>query len=115
MAINYVYSGGGLLEVNSGATLTVLPGTTIRFTQTGGGILITDGATVKMLGEDKLRELDAAGNLSATPGTKNGHVTLKGGTAKGSWRGIEISSTTAPKWDNLCAWLNIPIITSLIE
>jgi hypothetical protein len=95
MAINYVYNGTGLLTVKEGKTLIVLPGTTIRFTQTGGGILITDGATVKMLGEDKLRELDAAGNLSATPGTKSGHVTLKGGAAKGSWRGIEINSTTA--------------------
>ncbi|MDR2058440.1 MAG: right-handed parallel beta-helix repeat-containing protein, partial [Dysgonamonadaceae bacterium] len=93
MAINYVYNGTGLLAVKEGKTLTVLPGTTIRFTQTGGGIEIKSGATVKMLGEDKLRELDAAGNLSAIPGTKNGHVTLKGGVTKGSWEGVYVKST----------------------
>jgi hypothetical protein len=94
MAINYVYNGTNSLEVNGGKTLVVLPGTTIRFSKTDGGILITDGATVKMLGEDKLRELDAAGNLSATPGTKSGHITLKGGATKGSWQGITVETNT---------------------
>jgi hypothetical protein len=92
MAINYVYNGTNLLEVNGGKTLVVLPGTTIRFSKTDGGILITDGATVKMLGEDKLREPDAAGNLSATPGTKSGHITLKGGAQKGSWARLHIET-----------------------
>jgi hypothetical protein len=95
MAINYVYNGTGLLAVNDSKILTVLPGTTIRFTQTGGGIEVKAGATVKMLGEDKLRELDAAGNLSATPGTKSGHITMKSSTGnKGRWRGIKIASVT---------------------
>jgi hypothetical protein len=92
MAVNYVYNGTGLLQVKSNATLTVLPGTTIRFSKTGGGMEITDGATVKMLGEDKLRELDVLGNLSVTPGTKSGHITLKGGTAKGSWDGVYVKT-----------------------
>lgn len=92
MAINYVYNGTNSLEVTGGKTLVVLPGTTIRFTQTDGGILITDGATVKMLGEDKLRELDIAGNLSATPGEKSGHITLKGGVQKGSWARLHIET-----------------------
>jgi hypothetical protein len=96
MAINYVYNGNSLLAINANKTLTVLPGTTIRFTQAGGGIGAGNvGATIKMLGEDKLRELDAAGNLSITPGTQSGHITLKGGTAKGSWRGFQIEGTTA--------------------
>jgi hypothetical protein len=92
MAVNYVYNGTRLLAIGGSKTLTILPGTTIRFTQTGGGIEVKEQATVKILGEDKLRELDATGNLSATPGTKSGHVTLKGGAQKGSWRGIEIST-----------------------
>jgi hypothetical protein len=92
MAINYVYNGTNLLEVNGGKTLVVLPGTTIRFSKTDGGILITDGATVKMLGEDKLRELDAAGKLSATPSEKSGHITLKGGSQKGSWARLHIET-----------------------
>jgi hypothetical protein len=94
MAINYVYNDvhNRLLEIEK--TLTVLPGTTIRFTQPGGGIRVKGGATVKMIGEDKLRELDAAGNLSATPGTKNGHITLKGGATKGSWSEVVIESDT---------------------
>ena len=94
MAINYVYNDAHnrLLEIEK--TLTVLPGTTIRFSQSGGGIRVKSGATVKMIGEDKLRELDAAGNLSATPGTKSGHVTLKGGATKGSWSSVVIESDT---------------------
>ncbi|MDR3266837.1 MAG: hypothetical protein LBT24_04610 [Tannerella sp.] len=91
MAINYVYNGGRL-DVTNGKILTILPGTTIRFSNTDGKILITDGATVKMLGEDKLRELNAAGNLSTTPGEKSGHITLKGGAAKGSWARLHIET-----------------------
>jgi hypothetical protein len=92
MAVNYVYNGTGLLAVKGSKTLTILPGTTIRFTQAGGGIEVRSEATIKMLGEDKLRELDATGNLSTTPGTKSGHIILKGGATKGSWDGVYINS-----------------------
>jgi hypothetical protein len=92
MAINYVYNGKGLLSVKEGKTLIVLPGTTIRFTQPEGGIITESDATIKMLGEDKLRELDAEGNLSAVPGTKSGHITLKGGANKGSWHCVTVTT-----------------------
>jgi hypothetical protein len=96
MAINYVYNGEGMLTVNDGATLTLLPGTTIRFTKTGNGIDVKTGATVKMLGIDKLFPLNAEGKLSATPGTASGHVVLKAsGSGDNKWRGVEIASTLA--------------------
>ena len=88
MAINYVYNGEGLFAVRNSATLVVLPGTTIRFSKTSGGIIVEGNATVKMLGTDKLFALDAEGKLSATPSAASGHVTLKGGAAKGSWDGM---------------------------
>jgi len=96
MAINYVYNGANLLAVNSGATLTVLPGTTIRFTQTDGGLTITDGAMAKMFGIDKLFVLDATGKLTDTPSANSGHVTLKAsGSGDNKWRGLLIESTLA--------------------
>ena len=96
MAINYVYNGTGLLAVNAGKTLTVLPGTAIRFTQTGSGLEIKSEATLKMLGIDKLFPLDAEGKISTTPGTASGHVTLKGsGSGDNKWRGLVIASTLA--------------------
>ena len=92
MAINYVYNGEGLLAVRNSATLIILPGTTIRFSKTSGGIGIEGNATVKMLGTDKLFPLDTEGKLSTTPGTTSGHVTLKGGATKGSWDGVVIQT-----------------------
>jgi hypothetical protein len=92
MAVNYVYKQWQLLTIKEGKTVIVLPGTSIRFTDKEGGLNVAKGATLKMLGEDKLRELDAAGNLSAIPSTKSGRITLKGGTEKGSWDGIYIKS-----------------------
>ena len=92
MSLNYVYNGDGLLVVNSSVTLVVLPGTTIRFSKTSGGMEVRENATVKMLGTDKLFALDAEGKLSATPSTTSGHVTLKGGATKGSWNGVYIKT-----------------------
>ena len=92
MALNYVYNGDGLLTVKNSATLVALPGTTIRFSKTGSGIEIRENATVKMLGTDKLYALDAEGKLSSTPSASSGHITLKGGAAKGSWNGVYIKT-----------------------
>jgi hypothetical protein len=94
MAVNYVYNGSNRLPVRNNATLTVLPATTIRFSRTDGGIEVKDGATIKMLGVDKLFPLDAEGKISTTPGTASGHITLKGGAAKGSWDGVYVQTTT---------------------
>ncbi|MDR1860856.1 MAG: DUF5018 domain-containing protein [Bacteroidales bacterium] len=75
--IDYVYTGGGLLTVNTNATLTIEPGVVIQFTQSGGGLNIGNGSTIKAIG------------TSAAP------ILLIGGTTKGSWRGMEIYSNTA--------------------
>ncbi|MDR1792767.1 MAG: hypothetical protein LBR36_04925, partial [Bacteroidales bacterium] len=74
--IDYFYAGSGLLEVQNGATLTIEPGVTIQFTNANGGILITDGATIKALG------------------TADKHIQFIGGTTKGSWQGITVETGT---------------------
>lgn len=80
----YVWNGGGFMGVQNNATLTVLPGTTIRFTKAGGGISVADGATLIMAGTPVL--LDAEKN-PVTNGSLpvDGRIYLRGGTAKGSW------------------------------
>jgi uncharacterized RmlC-like cupin family protein len=78
--------------VRNNATLTVLPGTSIRFTQGGGGIYVESGATIKMVGLPKIPDTDI-----------DGHIKLFGGNAKGSWQGVDIRSET----DNELAYVEI--------
>jgi plastocyanin len=110
MAVNYVWNGN-MLAVNSPATLTILPGTTVRFANTlgRGGIEVKTGATIKALGEDKLRELDATGKLSATPGTKSGHIQFTGYNATvgaGSWDRIYLDRVKTPNEFVYCDFIN---------
>jgi hypothetical protein len=76
IAVDYVFNGSGLLQVNNNATLTIEPGVTVQFTKSGGGINVTSGATIKAIG------------------MASNHIQLVGGASKGSWYGIEIYSTT---------------------
>jgi hypothetical protein len=78
LPIDYYYNGDNLLQVKNNAILTIEDGVTIQFRKTGGGIEITDGATLKALG------------------TANKHIQFVGATAeKGAWRGIQINTETA--------------------
>jgi hypothetical protein len=91
-AVNYVWKRGDLLAVRNNATLTILPRTTIRFTQSGGGINVETGATIKAVGVDKLSD-----------GKTGGRIRLVGGSARGSWEGVQIHSET----DNELAYVEI--------
>jgi hypothetical protein len=65
------------LSVENNATLTIEPGVTIRFTQSSSGINIRNNSTLKAEGTDAK------------------HIRLIGPTTnKGSWRGVQIESTT---------------------
>lgn len=78
LPIDYVYKGNNLLQVNNNATLTIEPGVTIQFTQTGGGMEISGGATITAIGtEDK--PIQFVGAVFPSPN-------------KGLWRGIVISA-----------------------
>jgi hypothetical protein len=50
LPIDYVWKGSGSLYVQNNAVLTIEPGVTIQFTNTGGGIEIKDGAAIKAIG-----------------------------------------------------------------
>ncbi|MDR1757535.1 MAG: hypothetical protein LBR51_01050 [Bacteroidales bacterium] len=77
LSIDYVYKGTNLLEVKNNAILTIEDSVTIQFTNANGGILITDGATIKALG------------------TADKHIQFVGGATKGSWKGITVETNTA--------------------
>jgi hypothetical protein len=77
IAVDYVFNGNGLLAVKNNATLTIEPGVTIQFTNTGGGIEITDGATIVAIG------------------TAEKHIQFVGTkTTKDAWNGMTINSNT---------------------
>jgi hypothetical protein len=99
MLTTYVWNGD-MLNVQNNATLTALPGVTIRFTQAGGGINVSNGGALIMQGAPVL--LDAQGS-PVMNGTNpvDGRITLKGGTAKGSWKGIEIHSAAGNVLDRV--------------
>jgi hypothetical protein len=94
LPIDYVYKGSSLLQVKNNAVLTIEPGVTIQFTNVGGGIEITDGATIQAVGLPKL--LDAQGNVITISGVElDGHIKFIGvGTNKGSWGRIDINTST---------------------
>ncbi|MDR1353831.1 MAG: hypothetical protein LBK05_11175, partial [Treponema sp.] len=95
----YVYNGMGQFEITNNATLTVLPGTTIRFTKSGAGIAVQDGSTIKLNGTAVLLDAEGAPVLGADNEPLSGHVRLIGGTAKGSWGGVTIRSKTDNSFD----------------
>jgi hypothetical protein len=90
---SYSYTAGSKLNIPSGKTLTILPGTTITFTQAGGGISVAAGGTLKAVGLPVMLDIDGNDMLAS------GNITLKGGSTKGSWDGIEIRSITENKLD----------------
>jgi hypothetical protein len=94
LPIDYVYKGSSLLQVKNNAVLTIEPGVTIQFTNVGGGIDITDGATIKALGLPKL--LDAQGNVVTIAGVElDGHIQFVGvGAQKGSWGTIQVNTNS---------------------
>jgi hypothetical protein len=89
IAVDYVFNGSGLLGVQNGATLTIEPGVTIQFTNTGGGMEIKDGATIVAIG------------------TAEKHIQFIGRetTAKGSWDGVYISTSTDNRLE-YCDFIN---------
>lgn len=90
----YLYDSDFNLEVENAAVLTILPGTTIRFSRTDGGIRVTGGATIVAEGLPKL--LDAGGAPITVGGVElDGRIRFVGGATKGSWAGIEFSNTNA--------------------
>ena len=76
LPIDYFFNGDGVLEVKNNAILTIEEGVCIQFRKTGGSLAITDGATIKALG------------------TSNKRIQFVGGTAKGSWDGLVIETST---------------------
>ena len=77
LPVDYVYEGSGLLQVTGSAVLTIEPGVTIQFSNTGrnGGIQVTAAANIKAIG------------------TASQRITFIGAMdAKGSWRGIYLES-----------------------
>jgi hypothetical protein len=86
LAVDYVYKGGWL-NITNNAVLTIEPGVTIQFTNTGGGINVADGATI------------------VAAGTAEKRIQFIGGTAKGSWQGFEIYSTADNKFE-YCDFIN---------
>jgi plastocyanin len=97
----YVWNGN-TMNVQNNATLKILPGTTITFTNAGGGIRVDNGATLIMSGAPVL--LDAQNNPITSGGLSvDGRIYLRGGAAKGSWKGIEIHSIT----ENVLNYVNI--------
>jgi hypothetical protein len=90
LPVDYVFAGNGNLEVTETAVLTIEPGVTIQFTNTGnnGGIRITSSATIKAVG--------TSSNRIQFIGVKE---------AKGAWVGITIESNTDNQFA-YCDFLN---------
>jgi len=89
---NYVYNGSTMLHVNNNAVLTILPGTTIRFSNAGGGIEFDDSASLVAAGLPKL--LDIHGNVIKVGNVElDGHIKFIGGNSKGSWVGVWIEDS----------------------
>jgi len=90
---NYVYNGSSMLAVQNSAVLTILPGTTIRFSNPNGGIRIDNGSALIAEGLPKL--LDSGGSIIQIGGVDlDGHIKLYGGTGKGYWTGLAFSTST---------------------
>ena len=66
LPIDYVYKGNNLLQVNNNATLTIGPGVTIQFTQTGGGMEIAGGATLTAIGTEE-KPIQFVGSVFPSP------------------------------------------------
>jgi hypothetical protein len=90
----YVNNASYRINVSGNATLTILPGTTIRFTKAGGGLQISSGSALNAEGAEFLKKLDAQGNLTGENSDVSGAIRLIGGAAKGSWDRVEIASST---------------------
>ena len=91
MPVDYVYNGNDFLYVTGTAVLTIEPGVTIQFANTGraGGLFITSSATIKAEGTagERIRFIGAV-------------------EAAGSWQGITIESKTDNRFD-YCDFLNM--------
>jgi hypothetical protein len=91
MPVDYVFTGNDLLQVTGTAVLTIEPGVTIQFANTGrrGGLRITSSATIKATGTagERIRFIGAV-------------------EAAGSWQGITVESKTDNRFD-YCDFLNM--------